>query len=548
MKNKIIYSLMVLSLAGCNNFLDYNEYDFLNKDDVFKTYSRTLAAVNSLYGVIPDEINDVDGSLRSSATDDAFEVDPTRSIHIMGDGRWNAVRTVDDVWAAMYDGIRSANTFLENFDPSILDDYHYNDDYQDMVLQFGPCDEQARFLRAYYYFELLKRYGQVPLLGDKVITMEEVNSLKPNTFDEVAAYITSECDAIVDGLPVDYSTFTGDQKGRATKGCALALKARMLLYAASPLNNSNNDREKWIAAAKASYQIIASGWYILEPNYKNIVNNSASKELIFGIRRNADNYFEVRNFPVGYVGALPGNCPTQNLVDSYRMKNGMKIDNPGSGYDPSNPYVDRDPRLAETVILNNSVWKGRNCEIWNGGMDGMPKQYASETGYYLKKYVVETVNLDPSYKTTAKHLVVLFRYGEVLLNYAEAMNEAYGPDYTSVELNMSAYDAINKTRTRGGMPGFAAGMAKEQFREELRNERRVELAFEDHRFWDIRRWKIGSQTTQIRGVSITRHTDGTFLYTPKVIETRIWDEKMNLYPIPQSELFKNKNLVQNPGW
>jgi hypothetical protein len=547
MKNTICYIIILLSLASCNDFLDYNEYDFLEKEDIFTTFDRTKSSLTNLYGVIPNGFYDVGGSMRSCATDDALEADRSRSIHIMNDGRWSALRTVDANWSGMFNGIRSANVFLENLDPVMLETYHYNDDYRNLVLEFSYFEVQARFLRAYYYYELIRRYGQVPLLGNKILTMEEVNYVKPNSFEEIVDYIVNECDAIMDRLPDNYNHLSGDQTGRITKGGAMALKARVLLYAASPLHNPNNIAEKWIAAAKASWDIIGKGGYSLESDYTNVVNNSQSKELIFGRRREADNSFERRNFPVGYIGASPGNCPTQNLVDCYRMISGKKIED-DTGYDPLNPYENRDPRLLKTIIVNNSFWKGRNVEIWEGGLDGMPKEYATETGYYLKKYVVETVNLDPAYTTTARHLVVLFRYGEVLLNYAEAMNEAYGPDYKSEELGMTAYEAVNQIRTRAGMPYFNEGLNKDEFRRELRDERRVELAFENHRFWDIRRWKIGEQTTNIKGMTINRNSDGTFRYSMKTVETRIWNEKMNLFPIPQNELYNNSNLVQNTGW
>jgi len=547
MKKIICSIIMILSLVSCGDFLDYNEYDFLEKEDIFTTFDRTKSSLTSLYGVIPSGIYDIGGSMRASATDDALEADRSRSIHIMNDGRWSALRTVDAKWSEMYGGIRSANLFLENLDESILEEYHYNDDYQNLVLEYGLFEVQARFLRAYYYFELIRRYGQVPLLGDRILTLEDVNSVEPSSFEEVVGYIVSECDAILGGLPENYNHLSGDQTGRVTKGVAMALKARVLLYAASPLHNPGNDSEKWVAAAKASWEIIRSGGYSLESDYSNVVNNSQSKELIFGRRRGADNSFEIRNFPVGYVGALPGNCPTQNLVDCYRMTNGNEITEDPE-YDPLNPYENRDPRLQKTIIVNNSAWKGRNVEIWNGGLDGIPKEYATETGYYLKKYVVETVNLDPSYTTTAKHLVVLFRYGEVLLNYAEAMNEAFGPASGSGELTMTAYEAVELIRKRANMPGFKEGMGKDEFRQELRDERRVELVFENHRFWDIRRWKIGNETTDIKGMSISRNSDGTFNYNIKTVETRIWHDKMNLYPIPQNEIYNNSNLVQNTGW
>lgn len=547
MKRIISYFVLFLTLVSCGDYLDYNEYDFLEKEDVFTTFERTKNSLTNLYGVLPSGIHDVGGSLRSCATDDALEADRSRSVHIMNDGRWSAMRTVDPLWTEMYGGIRSANVFLKNLDPDMLETYHYNDDYQNMLLEFSYFEVQARFLRAYYYFELLRRYGHAPLLGDKILTLEEVNQVASNTFEEIVNYIVSECNAIVDGLPENYDRLTGDQTGRVTKGGAMALKARVLLYAASPLHNPDNQADKWVAAAKASWDIIQKGWYTLESDYSNVVNNSGSKELIFGRRRSADNSFERRNFPVGYVGASPGNCPTQNLVDCYRTVHGKRISEDAE-YDAADPYVNRDPRLLKTVIVNNSTWKNRNVEIWDGGMDGMPKEYATETGYYLKKYVVETVELNPAYTTTARHLVVMFRYAEVLLNYAEAMNEAYGPDYQSSDLGMTAYEAVEMIRNRVGMPNFEAGLNCADFRSELRDERRVELAFEDHRFWDIRRWKIGAQTTQIKGMAISRNSDGTFRYQVKDVETRVWQDKMNFYPVPQTELYKNPNLTQNTGW
>jgi hypothetical protein len=325
----------------------------------------------------------------------------------------------------------------------------------------------------------------------------------------------------------------------------MALKARTLLYAASPLHGSS--QEEWAQAAEAAHVIIDSAWYSLDPNYSDAFNNSQSSGLIMGRRHNPSNDFEAANFPIGYEGADPGTCPTQNLVNTYEMANGKDIDEEGSGYDPQNPYENRDPRLKQTVIVNNSMWKGRNVEIWRGGVDGPPKDRATKTGYYLKKYLQESASMDPDNPASARHLWVYFRYAEVLLNYAEAMNEAYGPadahGYT-----MTAVEAMNKVRTRAGLPAYEGPMTKEAVREEIREERRVELAFENHRFWDIRRWEIGSQTTEIKGMEITMNQDSTFTYDKVTIENRQWDPKMNLYPIPQSELYKNSNLEQNPDW
>ena len=564
MKKIISYIILILLPVSCNNFLDYNEYDFINKEDVLTNWNRIIGMVTNLYGTIPSGYYDVGGSMRDCATDDAFDTDRSRSIHYMNDGRWSALRTVDNLWDNMYRGIRDANNFFRNYDISLIEPYRYTDNYMERIREFELLDKQAKFLRAYFYFELIKRYRNVPFLGDEVLTQDEVNNMRQTPFEEIVNYIVSECDAIIPALPADYTgIIAGDQKGRITKGVAMALKARVLLYAASPLHNTGNDRAKWISAARASYAIIDAKirieeeetvrefpMYSLIDNYSNVwhIVNSGS-ELILGRRRGAERTFEERNFPVGFAGASgPSMCPTQNLVDCYRMANGKKITDPASGYSAASPYENRDPRLQRTVIVNNSSYKSRPIEIWEGGRDGLPTQDATETGYYLKKLLTENLVVDPGQtRTTGLHCIVLFRYGEVLLNYAEAMNEAFGPNDRG-EFGMTAYEAVNLIRARAGMPDFETGMTQAQFQAELRDERRVELAFEDHRFWDIRRWKIGAETSVIRGMGIVRNENGSFTYTPRNIEGRTWNDRMNFYPIPQSELFKNPNLVQNPGW
>lgn len=227
---------------------------------------------------------------------------------------------------------------------------------------------------------------------------------------------------------------------------------------------------------------------------------------------------------------------------------GKDIDAPDSGYDPDNPYQDRDPRLAQTVVTNNSMFKGRAVEIWRGGKDGPPGSNATPTGYYLRKYVIEDVSLDPNNTTTQQHTWVLFRYAEVLLNYAEAVNEAYGPQGTAAGLNMSATEAVNMVRERVDMPPLQEGLGRGEFRQKVREERRVELAFENHRFWDIRRWQIGPSTQEIYGVNIDRLGENNFEYERVLVEDRVWNDRMYLYPIPQNEVFINESLEQNPGW
>ncbi len=546
---KLIFPVfIVLLVAGCD-YLDYNQAQLHTADDVFQSSSpRSKQFLTAIYGMLPGGFNDVGAAMRASASDDAEENNDYADIQKMNDGRWDAKLTVDGKWGALYSGIRAANLFLTHFDLDALKDRKYNDDYQELLEQYRLYPYQARFLRAFFYFKLIKRYGHVPLITE-VLTPDSANKVKPSSYQEVTRFIVAECDAIIPFLPVDYTIIPNKETGRVTRGAAMALKAKTLLYAASPLHNPSADRDKWIAAAKAAKAIIDAGWYTLEPEYSDIFNNLASKELIFGIRQGNANSFERNNFPGGYQGAnLNGTNPSQNLVDAYEMQQtGLPINAPGSGYDFEHPYQGRDPRLKATIIVNNSQWKSRKVQIWNNGLDGPPEDQATETGYYLKKYVVEGVSLEPTHTTTARHVWIAFRYGEILLDYAEAMNEAYGPDDPG-NLAMTARQAVNKIRERSAMPDFPAGMSKEDFREKLRNERRVEMAFEDQRFWDIRRWKIGPSTTAIYGVEVVKESDDSFTYTSRLVEQRVWNDKMYFYPIPQGEIFKNKDLKQNPGW
>lgn len=537
---------VILSLGSCD-YLSYDETTGYTEDDVFSSFERSKQFLSNIYAHLPSGFNSVDGAMRASATDNAEEIWEFSDVQKFNDGSWSAVQTLDANWDHYYSGIRAANLFLEKVEGQTFEDRQYNDNYDQIMEQFELFSYQARFLRAYFYFNLIKRYGDVPLVTS-VLDPEEANSVEPSTFDEVVQFIIDECDAIIPELPASYNSVPQNETGRATRGAAQALKSRVLLYAASPLYNPDGDGSKWATAAAAAKTIIDGGFYSLENSYSDVVNNRTSDELIFERRLSASNSFEQSNFPIGYEGAEPGTAPTQNLVDAYEMQStGLNINEPGSGYDPSNPYDGRDPRLGQTVIYNTTQWKGREVEIWNSGSDGPPQERATKTGYYLKKYVIENVSLDPNNTTQAIHTWVLFRYGEILLNYAEAMNEAYGPE-DAAGLGMTAREAVNMIRDRSNMPDFSAGMSKDEFREKLRNERRVELAFEDHRFWDIRRWQVGPSTTDIYGMEITRNSDGSFNYQRKLVEERAWQDRMYHYPIPQSELYINESLGQNPGW
>lgn len=545
MKTKYFFiSLLILIVSSCD-YLDYDESTGYEKEDMFTYFNRSKGMLTTVYSYLPSDFGNFGGSTRAGASDEAEYVWNTASIHRYNDGSWGPTSLIDDVWATNYAGIRAANLFLENY-KSEFPDSEWNADYAQLMEQNKNYPYEARFLRAFYHFELIKRYKNVPLLT-RTYTLEEVNKVAPTDFDKIVEFIVNECDEIADKLPSNYNNVAGKETGRITQGAVMALKSRVLLYAASPLFSPQLEQAKWISAAKAAKALIdasqANGWYSLVSG-EQTVNNLASKELILECRQGDSNSFEILNFPMGYEGGKSGLNPSQNLIDAFEMADGSTFDwNNATHIKNMYNTSERDPRLFKTVLTNGSKWKNSTVETFEGGKNA-PAEGGTKTGYYLKKYLVESVSLDPSNMTTARHVWVIFRYSEVLLNYAEALYAAYeNPDYTDATFTLSPRAAIDMVRTRAGMPGVQT----DNFEERIRNERRVELAFEDHRFWDVRRWKIADKCTDIYGVKIEKQDD-SYVYTRQLVSKRVWEDKMYLYPISNSELFKNNLLKQNPDW
>lgn len=558
---KIIIPLLALALTSCD-FLEYSEYSGYEKDDVYKSFNHVKESLTQVYSYLSGSYGSIDGAMRAAASDEAVYVDKLCDVHSMNNGAWSASNTLDTRWE-LFNAIRSANMFLDEIRGQEFDEYKRNPDYQEMMAQVQYYPYEARFLRAYYHFELARRYGDIPIITT-VLTPEEANVISRDPFDEVIRFIVDECDQIAPHLPSSYANVMQAETGRATRGAALALKARALLYAASPLFNTGNDVERWKEAAAAAGDFIrqASELGYSLPDLSKLWNQNYANntELILGVMQTPSNSFEAQNFPVGIDGAgNTGHCPTQNLVDAFEMKaTGLPVVNTDyaeadPAYTDNDPYAGRDPRLQATIAVNNSIWVYNSpVQIWQGGQSGKPVKNATKTGYYLKKFVDGTTSLKVDNTSSKSHVWTLMRYSEVLLNYAEAMVEGYG-DYNYKDtpaLPLTAKEAVDMVRARAGveMPAFPSTLTLDEFKSKLRNERRVELAFEDHRFWDIRRWKIGDQTTKIYGMDIFP-LDGThFRYERILVEERIFEERMYLYPIPYSERLKNPNLGQNKGW
>ena len=555
---------VVVGLTGCED-LERELVTDLTQQQVTKSYDYTLNRITSIYTDIPGGYGQIDGAMTASATDEAEHTLETSAVQRLNNGSWNALDNPDNQWVNFYRGIRKANQFLASSDSVNLDQYKLDPTpsaqtvYQTRLAEIKRWKYEARFLRAYFYFELVKRYGGVPILSQIYSVNDDFSGVKRNTLAECVQYITAECDSAARNLPL---TYAATDLGRATRGAALALKSRTLLYAASDLFNNpawatgyanpelislTGDRQaRWKAAADAAKAVIdlTGTGYALSTSYRNlfITNSYTLPEIIFARRNSASNDFEKANYPIGYDLGNSGTTPSQNLVDAYELTSGAKFDwaNPAHA---AAPYANRDPRLGLNVILNNTAYKGRNVESFPGGRDGRGIINATKTGYYLKKYVNESINLLTN-GTSAKSWN-LFRLAEIYLNYAEALNEA-----TPGAADVKTFVDRVRTRTGVAMPVLPAGLSQAQMRERIRNERRVELAFEDHRGWDVRRWLQGPESlgAPLMGVDITRNADGTFAYKPTVVETRVFEPKMYLYPIPQGELNASKGLIQNPGW
>ncbi len=573
-RNIIVSILLTVLFVGCDDFLDYNEVTFYeDREDIFGNFNRTRQFLANIYSRLPDDFNTMGGAMRSAASDEAEFVKQSAAIQNFTNGQWNPSNALDNNWANYYNGIRSANLFLEEIAGRTFEDYKYNEDYQNQMIRFERYPYEARFLRAFFYFELAKRYGDVPMPEGVVNDVKEINSIERTDFKDVIAFIVEECDAIKDRLPVTWKDQVFVETGRVTRGAVQALKVRALLYAASPLHNPEKDVAKWEAAANAANEFLTDSRliYSFDNQYYNsnnmargVFNNRASAELIFERRQANSNDFEKNNFPMGFEGAS-GNatCPSQNLIDAYQTTDGYDVvlengvwSAPGSFvFDPEKPYDNRDPRLLRSVIVNGKKWKDITVETFRGGANGLPMADATTTGYYLKKYVREDIVIAGPNAAPKEHVWVIFRLAEIYLSLAEAMNEAYGPTAMPAGYIFNAVSALNQVRTRTAV-GMSSvfGVSKDELRSTIIRERQVELAFEDHRFWDVRRWRLHDINNpnyvsphNIYGVEIIKN-NGVLSYSKKLVKSRVWDDKMYLYPIPHNERLINPNLGQNPGW
>jgi hypothetical protein len=522
--------------------------------------------VNNIYSFLPGGYNRLSGnSMIASATDEAVHAEKgTSEAELWATGSWNSNYTRDNTFSDCYTGIRRSFVFEEQILPNI----------ENIVmtsvgrnLYYG----QVIFLRAYFNFELLKRFGGYPLVK-KALSSDEDLQIPRSTYDTCVDYITQLCDEAAALLPLSHAD---NQLGRATKGAALALKARVLLYAASPLFNDPAKQDdnleygkyaasKWEKAAEVAAAVI---------NLKNTNGNNvyslytagtgydaffytltANSEIILSKMGAASNTIERLNGPVSITNGEGGTCPTLDLVNDYEMITGVSFDWNNSVH-ALNPFANRDPRFAKSILYNGATWMNEMViETFDGGKD-LTGNKATRSGFYLRKFLNINARWNAPTGTT-QHCFPLFRFGEILLNYAEAMNEAYGPDVDPKGYGITAREAVQLIRKRAGLTANTDLLQtvsvgdQNAMRNAIRHERRIELAFEEHRHLDVRRWKIAETVFNrpVSGLKIVKNGDGTYTYTSQTIEQHVFTSRMYLYPFPQAEISRNKNLVQNTGW
>ncbi|MXV13768.1 RagB/SusD family nutrient uptake outer membrane protein [Hufsiella ginkgonis] len=571
----VVMLILILTSWACkkqSGFLDRKGDAPLNEQVVFADSALTMDFLTGIY--IGADFNIQSGAVHNTSD---FE-----RLTDLAEGRYPATGNFDKQvtqgvfgpnfyskmateWNFLYAKIRNVNIFLHNAERWPLS----------VPLKIRLRAE-ARFLRAWYYHYLIRYFGGVPLLGDRVYAIEDQADLSRSTFGSCMSYLVSELDAIKSDLPLAYA---GDDYGRVTRGAVLALKSRILVMAASPLFNGGSisadpdlakltayptvDANRWVIAREAAKEVIDLGRYELMSDNATRPGNGFYKlfltrvnsEFIFSRQYPSGKIMEISHNPKSRGGAWYFDYPTQELVDMFPMANGRPIVDPLSGYDPAEPYRDRDPRFGFTVMYNGSLYFLNTTKAlapvytYSGGSDGIvaiSSNTGTVTGYFHRKMCDEYAAVSGG--NNVDRAVPLIRYAEVLLDYAEACNES-GQPANALAVLRSIRERAGIQRGNDGLFGLPAAPSTDQLRQLIQNERAIELAFEGHRFWDLRRWKAGAQLDGrfVHGMSISL-SGSKYTYQPINIRTRYFKDNLYLFPIPITELNLNPSIRQNPGW
>lgn len=552
----LLLALFVALASGCSDMLDIKPTSFISDEAIWEdkvlidkfvanTYGSMLCGFNRCTAGFGQNWSMSWAGNMDSATDDFASVSDSPIYTQLNKDAITAQSCpfVSEIWIQEYLVIRKCNTIIERVagvDDKVL-----------TAKEKLRIDAEARFLRAFCYFDLGRTFGKAPLIL-KAQNLEEDLLVAPSPFAEIVEFVKDECDLYADNLPL---TYPEEEAGHATKGAFLALKSRALLYLASPLN-SEDDARKWDDAAVAAQAVMDLHVYELykvgETPYRSMEfdKTAANKEVIFERRFSfpeaPHNIHMMWSLDAEDAGSWNGLYPTQNLVDAYETIDGKLIDDPtNTMYDAQDPYSNRDARFYQSIIYNGSTWETYLMSMVTNTVDPSkngsckPRLGKARCGYGPKKFIEE---LDPSTNIYGGYAQSnnwpYFRYAEVLLNYAEAKNESLSvPDE-------SVYNVVNEVRARSNQPNLPTGLSKEEMRKRIKNERRVELLLEEHRFYDLRRWKDGNVLAEpIMGMNIYNNNI-TLKYEISKVEDRVFTGEHYYLPIPLSEQEKNPLLKE----
>ncbi|MBZ9631701.1 RagB/SusD family nutrient uptake outer membrane protein [Salegentibacter sp. LM13S] len=577
MKSKLLLLLfMVFAITSCDDLIEPAIENNRSLEDMYAEAEYAQGILLNAYTRLPNN----GYSFSDVATDDAVSNVNNNPYREIATGQWTAQNNPFDQWQNARAAIQYINIFLAE-----ADKVTWSDDEEISAMFNNRLKGEAYGLRALYMYYLLRQHSGwangellgVPILLEPEGTASDFNQPRA-TFEECMQQLYADVEQAEALLPLDYETLSNLPEGysdladynrvfgeyakqRMTGRIAKTVRAQAALLAASPAYADGNTTT-WADVANYAGEVLADNggvsgiaedghtWYKNASQINGIGGGNNPPEIIWRTDVVETSDLEQQHFPPTLFGDGQLN-PTQNLVNSFPMANGYPISDPASGFDPSNPYSNRDPRLEHYVVVNQSTAGPNNSTIVTAA-DGTTNdalnsvETSTRTGYYLRKLLRQDVNLDPVINNTQQHYTARMRYTELYLIYAEAANEAWGPRGTGTH-GFSAYDVIAGLRERAGITQPDAylesiGSDPNAMRELIRNERRLELSFEGFRFWDIRRWG-DDLTVPARGVSILDGDHQTI-----TVEDRIYEEYMQYGPIPFSEVLKYDALIQNQGW
>lgn len=598
----------MFAFSSCSDYLDKTPDENMSLEDVFANRNYAEGWLAGAYGLLPFEGYDntfdffggfYSASPYSSASDEIEMCLVTSFGNYINRGDWNPLNiTTLTMWNNSYLAIRKLNIFLE-----------YANGIPTTNEEKGQWIGEAYFLRAFFYFNLVRNWGAVPIVNTILGTSDDISIYERRPVNECIQQIVNDCNLAYDHLDL---TIEEAQYGRATSAAALALKSKALLYMASPLFNGgtvgrtdtpdltklvNNDGtrlfpdrddNRWKAAVDAAKQCIEEleaagyGLYYAAGNdpvdsYRQLFVKTYNKEVLFARNNGANQMITFSGYPRSQSG-WGSLAPIQALVDAYEMADGSTpilgykddgtpIVNEESGYVegpiltklkgkyyPSKvdtTYTNREPRFYASINFTGQLgYDNKPFDFQAGKKDGYVSTSGEnfcKTGYLQKKYVLDGAN--PQTGRVENSTWIFFRLGEIYLNYAEALNESKAAPSDGDDI----YKYVNLIRERAGLPELPSGLTKEEMRKKIQHERRIELAFENHRFFDVRRWLIAgtTQAGKIYGMdikSIPTASNPLVFYTRTEIEERIFDPRHYLFPIPQGDIDKNRKIIQNPGW